>query len=45
MTADQLELEAMNWLVETGYTHICGYDIAPLHGFKVGGWRNDGINH
>ncbi len=29
MTEDQLELEAINWLVETGYTHICGYDIAP----------------
>ncbi|MBU2249908.1 MAG: DEAD/DEAH box helicase, partial [Gammaproteobacteria bacterium] len=29
MTEDQLELEAINWLVDTGYTHICGYDIAP----------------
>lgn len=28
MTEDQLELEVLNWLVETYYTHICGYDIA-----------------
>ncbi len=37
MTEDQLELEAMNWLVETGYTHICGYDIAPLLGVQSWG--------
>ncbi|MEJ2794963.1 type I restriction endonuclease subunit R [Iodobacter sp. LRB] len=29
MTEDQLEQEALSWLVETGYRHICGYDIAP----------------
>lgn len=28
MTEDQLELEAINWLVDSGYTHLCGYDIA-----------------
>lgn len=27
MTEDQVELETINWLVDTGYTHICGYDI------------------
>ena len=34
MTEDQLELEAINWLVDTGYTHICGYDIAPALAFS-----------
>ncbi len=29
MTEDQLEQEALGWLGEIGYTHICGYDIAP----------------
>ncbi len=29
MTEDQLEQEMIGWLVEAGYTHICGYDIAP----------------
>jgi type I restriction enzyme, R subunit len=29
MTEDQLEQEALNWLVETGYRYLCGYDIAP----------------
>ncbi|STQ89131.1 type I restriction endonuclease subunit R [Iodobacter fluviatilis] len=29
MTEDQLEQEALSWLVETGYRHLCGYDIAP----------------
>nr|WP_314898957.1 type I restriction endonuclease subunit R [uncultured Deefgea sp.] len=29
MTEDQLEQEALSWLVEAGYRHICGYDIAP----------------
>ena len=29
MTEDQLEQEALSWLVETGYQHVCGYDIAP----------------
>ncbi len=29
MTEDQLEQEALSWLVETGYRHVCGYDIAP----------------
>ena len=33
MTEDQLELEAINWLVDNGYTHICGYDIAPAQAF------------
>lgn len=37
MTEDQLELDAINWLVETGYTHICGYAIAPLHWVKSWG--------
>lgn len=30
MTEDQLELEAINWLVDTGYTHISGYGLALL---------------
>ena len=29
MTEDQLEQEALSWLAETGYKHLCGYDIAP----------------
>ncbi|MFO0558646.1 MAG: type I restriction endonuclease [Polyangiales bacterium] len=29
MTEDQLEQEALSWLVECGYRHVCGYDIAP----------------
>ncbi|MBQ0934200.1 type I restriction endonuclease subunit R [Ideonella paludis] len=29
MTEDQLEQEALGWLVEEGYTHLSGYDIAP----------------
>jgi type I restriction enzyme, R subunit len=29
VTEDQLEQEMIGWLVEAGYTHICGYDIAP----------------
>ncbi|MEN9490446.1 MAG: hypothetical protein RJA63_895 [Pseudomonadota bacterium] len=29
MTEDQLEQEAISWLVETGYQNVCGYDIAP----------------
>jgi len=29
MTEDQLEQEALGWLVETGYTHLYGPDIAP----------------
>jgi type I restriction enzyme R subunit len=29
MTEDQLEQEALSWLIEVGYTHLCGYDIAP----------------
>ncbi len=29
MTEDQLEQEALSWLVETAYRHLCGYDIAP----------------
>ncbi|WP_018609568.1 type I restriction endonuclease subunit R [Uliginosibacterium gangwonense] len=29
MTEDQLEQEVLSWLVETGYRHVCGYDIAP----------------
>jgi len=29
MTEDQLELEALDWLTETGYTHQSGPDIAP----------------
>ncbi|MEJ2794293.1 type I restriction endonuclease subunit R [Iodobacter sp. LRB] len=29
MTEDQLEQEALSWLVETGYRYLCGYDIAP----------------
>lgn len=29
MTENQLEQEALGWLGEIGYTHICGYDIAP----------------
>ena len=29
MTEDQLEQEALSWLVEAGYTHLYGPDIAP----------------
>ncbi|NDV13801.1 type I restriction endonuclease subunit R [Crenobacter caeni] len=29
MTEDQLEQEALSYLVETGYSHVSGYDIAP----------------
>jgi len=29
MTEDQLEKDALSWLVEVGYTHLSGYDIAP----------------
>ncbi|AVS63811.1 DEAD/DEAH box helicase [Paracidovorax avenae] len=29
MTEDQLEQDALSWLVEVGYTHLSGYDIAP----------------
>jgi type I restriction enzyme R subunit len=29
MTEDQLEQEALDWLTETGYTHLYGPDIAP----------------
>ena len=29
MTEDQLEQEALSWLVETGYQYVNGYDIAP----------------
>ncbi|HRH16227.1 MAG TPA: type I restriction endonuclease subunit R [Aquabacterium sp.] len=29
MTEDQLEQEALSWLIEVGYTHLSGYDIAP----------------
>ena len=29
MTEDQLEQEALGWLVDAGYTHLNGYDIAP----------------
>ncbi|SED49008.1 type I restriction enzyme, R subunit [Burkholderia sp. WP9] len=29
MTEDQLEREALDWLIETGYTHLYGPDIAP----------------
>ena len=29
MTEDQLEQEALSWLVDAGYTHLNGYDIAP----------------
>jgi len=29
VTEDQLEQEALSWLIETGYRHVCGYDIAP----------------
>lgn len=28
MTEDQLEQEALSWLIEVGYTHMSGYDIA-----------------
>lgn len=28
MTEDQLELEALGWLSELGYTHRCGPDMA-----------------
>ena len=33
MTEDQLELEAINWLVETGYPHLCGSVFAPAQAF------------
>jgi hypothetical protein len=29
MTEDQLEKDALEWLIEAGYTHLSGYDIAP----------------
>ncbi len=29
MTEDQLEQEVLEWLAETGYRVVCGYDIAP----------------
>jgi type I restriction enzyme R subunit len=29
MTEDQLEQEALAWLLEVGYNHLSGYDIAP----------------
>jgi len=29
MTENQLEQDALSWLVEVGYTHLSGYDIAP----------------
>ncbi|WP_230179696.1 type I restriction endonuclease subunit R [Aquabacterium sp. CECT 9606] len=29
MTEDQLEQESLSWLIEVGYTHLSGYDIAP----------------
>ena len=29
MTEDQLEQEALSWLVDTGYRHIYGPDLAP----------------
>lgn len=29
MTEDQLEKETLSWLVETGYSHHHGADIAP----------------
>ncbi|MFM0472313.1 type I restriction endonuclease subunit R [Paraburkholderia strydomiana] len=29
MTEDQLEQEALDWLTDTGYTHVYGPDIAP----------------
>ncbi|MFZ5528734.1 MAG: type I restriction endonuclease subunit R [Pseudomonadota bacterium] len=29
MTEDQLEQEALSWLIEVGYTHLHGPDIAP----------------
>jgi len=29
MTEDQLEQEALGWLIEAGYTHLSGYGIAP----------------
>ena len=29
MTEDQLEQETLAWLQDVGYTHRCGYDIAP----------------
>ncbi len=29
MTENQLEQEAMEWLLAVGYTHLNGYDIAP----------------
>lgn len=32
MTADQLELEAINWLVDNGYTNLWGDDVTSLHG-------------
>lgn len=29
MTEVQLEQDALSWLIEVGYTHLSGYDIAP----------------
>ena len=29
MTEDQLEQDSLSWLADVGYTHVCGYDIAP----------------
>jgi len=29
MTEDQLEREALGWLADVGYSHLCGPDIAP----------------
>lgn len=29
MTEDQLEQEVLDWLTETGYRVVCGYDVAP----------------
>lgn len=31
MTKDQLEQEALSWLIEVGYTHLSGYAIARLN--------------
>jgi len=38
MTEDQLEKETLSWLVETGYRHVSGYDIAPD---SPDPWRSD----
>jgi ATP-dependent DNA helicase RecG len=38
MTEDQLEQEVLSWLVETGYRHVFGYDIAPD---SADPWRSD----